>query len=390
MKICAIGDPQSVHVEARIRSVTAHGCSVVLFSEAESEKAPTVSFSALMQLIDEIGKVSVDIVHVHYAANRTAWATLMQKKFPPVIVTVMGGDVLDDEQVPLSFPARWMTHQLLKYSHVVTVKTAHLNQAVKSAGVTSNRIVDLMWGIDPYYFLQKEPAITRKTLGFSENDWVIFSPRSLKPFYNHHLILDAVHAAKTDGVQIRIVFTGYNEDQAYRLDIGSQAQTYGLSNSIVFLDAQKCEGMADIYALSDLVVSLAPSDGFPQSILEAMAVGACCIVTRLEYFSDILIDGKNAIMTGLTADEIKSHLEAIMISSKKRQEIGTNAKQTALKIGSIDASAARMKQIYDGTLKQSLRRPPAIVRLTILAIFLMWTFRDVVRSGLQKNNGSAR
>lgn len=391
MKICAIGDSKSVHVQSRIYSVSAHDCSVTLFREFDIvESAQTSSFSALLKLIDDMNNVSADIVHIHYAANRSAWATLMLKDFPPVIVSVMGGDILDDEQTPLPFAARWMTRQLLKFSHVVTVKTSHMKQTVKSAGVVPTRIFDLMWGIDPYYFSKKNPTLTRKKMGFSENEWIIFSPRSLKPFYNHHLLLDAAHAIDADGVQIRIVFTAYNADQSYRLEIESLAQDYGLSNSIIFLDILNHEEMAGMYILSDVVVSLAPSDGFPQSVMEAMATGACCLVTRLERFSDILVDGKNAVMTGLTAVELKLNLEFILNAPTTRHQIEINAKTTANGIGTIDASAVKLKEIYADTLKQASYRPTAIIRLLVWAIFLMWTLRDMLYSGWHKKNRSER
>lgn len=391
MKICAIGDPKSVHVQSRIHSVATHDCSVSLFRESDIvESAQTASFSSLVKLISDMNKISADIVHIHYAANRFAWSTLMLKDFPPVIVTVMGGDVLDDEQTSLSFAARWMTRQLLKYSHVVTVKTAHLKQVVKSAGVAPARIFDLMWGIEPYYFLQKEPTLTRKTMGFSDNEWIIFSPRSLKPFYNHHLLLEASHAIETNGVQIRIVFTDYNADQTYRSGIESLAQSYGLSDSIIFLDRLNQEEMAGMYSLSDIVVSLAPSDGFPHSVLEAMATGACCLVTRLDRFSDVLVDGENAVMTDLMAVELRSNLEAILNAPTTRYQIEINAKITANEIGTIDASAVKLKEIYTDMLKQPLCRPTAIIRLSVLVIFIMWTLRDMLCFGWHKKDRSER
>lgn len=391
IKICAIGDADSAHVQSHIRCVAAHNCDVTLFREFDIiDGAQTASIPLLLKLIDDLNNITTDIVHIHYAANRSAWATLMLKDFPPVIVTVMGGDVLDHEQTPLPFTARWMTQQLLKSSHVVTVKTSHLKQIVSSVGVAPAKVFDLMWGLDPVYFSQNKPVITRKKMGISENEWVVFSPRSLNPFYNHHLLLEAVHAIESSEGRIKVVFTDYNSDQAYRLEIEAFAQSHGFTDSILILDALNHEEMASMYSLSDIVVSLAPSDGFPHSVLEAMATGSCCLVTRLDRFFDILIDGQNVAMTGLTTLEIRSRLEDILNDPAIRQRIKINAKTIANKIGTIDASAAKLKEVYIDMLKQPPCRPRALIRLTVLLIFITWTLRDMLCFGWRKKYRAKR
>jgi glycosyltransferase involved in cell wall biosynthesis len=107
---------------------------------------------------------------------------------------------------------------------------------------------------------------------------LILSARALRPIYRHETVLDAVAGMESDAV---VVTGARGADDRYLQDLRRRADHLGLGDRFLvspeFSDAQ----MPALFASADLVVSVPESDGLPQTVLEAMAVGTPVVATDL-------------------------------------------------------------------------------------------------------------
>jgi len=76
-----------------------------------------IALSRIISFHNLVRRISPDIVLVHYAQGLWAWLAPLAKR--PVVVTVMGGDVLFDEQGRPTWMERTATGGLIRASRLV-------------------------------------------------------------------------------------------------------------------------------------------------------------------------------------------------------------------------------------------------------------------------------
>ena len=222
MRLCVLGAASSAHVVARAKVFADFGHDVTLTTPAQGDALGLKSvvcargnqgrLAWLISVIRAVKSIDADIYHAHYAAELTTWvAWLLGKR--PLVITVMGGDVLFAEQGSLGPVGRWLTRRAVLGADLVTVKSPLLGEVVAGWGVARDRIMNVVWGVDARIFAPDVEGAAKRRVqwGISVNDTVLFSPRMLKPLYNQVLMVEAL--AKVPGV--RLVLSTYNEDPAY-------------------------------------------------------------------------------------------------------------------------------------------------------------------------------
>ncbi|MBL4692236.1 MAG: glycosyltransferase family 4 protein, partial [Magnetovibrio sp.] len=280
MRICVLGAASSAHVVARAKVFADLGHEVTLVSPAQGDAQGLETvicarngqnrLAWLKDIFDAVKWANADIYHAHYAAELTTWmASILGKR--PLVITVMGGDVLFDEQGSLGPVGRWLTRRALLNADLVTVKSPMLGDVVASWGVPRDRILNTVWGVDGNVFAPDRDgaAQRRKDWGVRAKDKVLFSPRMLKPLYNQVLMVEAlVHIPNAI-----LVLSTYQQDPTYRDEVEAKVRDLNVEDRVKFVPALPMMDMAASYSAADVILSLPPSDGTPQSVMEAMACG---------------------------------------------------------------------------------------------------------------------
>ena len=209
--ICAIGYAQSTHVAARVRCFAELGHRVFLITETAStqgipgvsELVPTldpalaenVFFRAAICFWQKILKLNADhlwrvivfvqllrscrpdIVHVHFAHSYYGWiAALCGCR--PLVVTVMGGDVLFDEQGAPTAESRLLTLELLRRADYITSKSNYLTTVLNQFGGFGSKAERIIWGISLKDFRRLESTALRSSLGLSPKQTSYFESKN--------------------------------------------------------------------------------------------------------------------------------------------------------------------------------------------------------------------
>lgn len=361
LKIVSLGSAASPHDATRTAVFARMGHQVDMISIARADipgvrllsvAGSEMSFRPLRRLALMLSTAShligrsPDIWHAHYAGEYGTWAAALLRRHP-LVITVMGGDVLFGEQGNQGRLARALTKHALRQADLVLVKSNALGDVVAGFGVPRERIMRVIWGIDLDRFRPDaaEAARLRNEWG-AEGRSVLLAPRMLQPFYNHHLLIDALPAVIAKGHDPIAVFACKGQDAAYRAAIEAQASRLGIADRLRFTPPRAQEAMASLYAAADVVVSLAPSDGMPQTPIEAGAAGRPTVMTRLERYRELFTDGTNVLMTALEPTEIASCVSRLLADADFGRRIADGAREVMLEHAELSREAKRVEQKY--------------------------------------------
>lgn len=358
MRICVIGSADGVHVLTRTRAFVKRGHDVVLISEQSAAAngiallAPSPSampvfrtISTLYKLWSYIRREKADIYHVHYAASYGAWLAAAVGVHP-LTVSVMGGDVLPDEQTSQSPVAWWLTRQTLRRADLVTSKSTYLTERLLRMRVAPDRILQALWGVDLDIFRRRDGSSARAALGIGPDNMVILSPRILRPFYNIDIIIDAFSRVVRNHPSAILVIMGYQADADYRNQLEVQTARLDISDRIRFIESVANEAMPEYYSMADIVVSLAPSDAIPTCVLEAMACETPALVTKLHRYDELFCHDDTVWMAELDAEKVGDELLKLINSQETRRKLSLRGARLVQDRADLARHVERIEQAF--------------------------------------------
>lgn len=361
LKIAALGSATGSHDANRTSVFARMGHDVCMLSNRHADipgvrlvairgnavRSPALRrFAVMADTLRAILSERADIWHAHYAADYGTWAVALLAR-RPLVITVMGGDVLFEEQGTQGLIGRALTRFSLRRADRVLVKSNALGDVVASFGVPRERIVRVIWGIDLDRFKVDAGEVAQLRAQWGAQDrLVLLAPRMLQPFYNHHLLIEALPGIVAQGHDVIVVFALKGAEEPYKASIVEQAQRLGVAERLRFSLPRAPETMASLYASADLVISLAPSDGMPQTPIEAGAVERATLMTDLERYRELFTDGENIAFTPLEANEIARRASDLLGNPALCRAIASGAGRLMREYAELQREAERVETIY--------------------------------------------
>lgn len=389
MRIFVIGDFSSIHVRMRTEPLVARDIHVEALSERANEDvdfvvhAPSAKNSNIFNFRNLLAHYSVlrscqaDIFHVHYAASVGAWLYLIARRKEPLIVSVMGGDVLDKEQIPLPRLARWMTTQVIKHANRVTYKTDRLKQELISRGVSSDKTHLIVWGIDLSIFKKVDAEELRGELNIKADAKVVFSPRSMKPFYNLDILIESIPNLLNKYPKVVFVLSMSDADQNYKEILNKLAVNLGVIEQVRWVEHIDIENMSCYYSLADVVVSIPNSDGLPQSVLESLACGTPCVIAQLENYSDVFKGNEGVVLSQVNAEEVANAIESILGGPERSQTLIQSSNRFGCNYTDAKNEIDRVETMYASLIKDGSRYSISLrIRLACAIILILASIRE--------------
>jgi len=360
VRVAVVGNGRSVHVAARSAAVAAQGVEARLVTlgpvvapgvdvrTREIPKSIPAAVAAARSFLDDLRSFAPDLLHLHYAGGKLGTMALVSG-IRPLVVTVMGGDVLP-EQHPggLSTLERRNTRRILETADLVLVKSDRLRPAIEAMARVHGRIETVRWGIDPGVFHRDEGAAAalRARLGLVTDDRVVVSPRLLAPLYNVDLIVEAMPAVLAAAPSAVLLVTEYGADSAYRERIVARAASLGIASRVRLAGSIPHRDMPALYSLADVVVSIPKSDGLPQSLFEAMACGTPVVLGRLAAYDEVVREGESALLADFTPAAIAQPVIRLLADATLHARIGNAGRDTVAAVASLPFEAKRVVALY--------------------------------------------
>lgn len=293
--------------------------------------APTVHARRTLRRL--LAQLRPDVVHGH-SLKRYGWQVGVAG-WHPYVISVWGSDVL---LPPASPQARFWNRWTMRRADLVTAVSPYMRQAAIRAGAHPERVAEVHHGVDARRF-SPAPA----TVGRREPP-LVFSPRAVKPIYNHETILAAFARLDADA---RMVMSARNADPAHLDAIKRRMTELGIRERVEIADDLSDHEMLSLYRTATVVASVPLSDSFPVTLLEAMACGTPVVAGDLPAvragLEDVVPDW---IVPTRSADAVAAALRrAIAMEPSERDRLGAALRRRALE-SDYEANMLWMEELY--------------------------------------------
>jgi len=359
-KILIVGDPTTPLERARGIVGQRAGHEIFWFSAQQADLPGVTRFSipriavmsapvrALLKPIylrTALRQTRPDLVHVHY--GQTGLMAFPLSKTHPLVVTVMGGDILPEQGY--AGVRAYFIRLLLDNADCITSKSDFMDGALDKIGKYRNKIKRVVWGIDLARFHpERDVNALRERWLIPAADLVFFDPRLAKPFYNKHVILEAFAAYLGDeGPSATLLVAEAFAEPAYLVHLRQRAMQLGISDNVRFVGAIAYDEMPAYYTLADITISVPPSDGLPQTIFEAYGCGSFLILGDLPQYTGVVQDGITGRLVPVgNVQKLKEALLWAAATPGVRQNASRLGREYVEAEADFNVQAARMNEIY--------------------------------------------
>lgn len=165
---------------------------------------------------------------------------------------------------------------------------------VEREGYAADKLAILPNFLEPAAFdpvSADQRARWRTSLGIPPGSWVAGIVARLTPVKNHALLLRAVRRLTDARPELGIVIVG---DGPERAPLEAMAAASGLGARVTFTGT--LANRPNPHALFDISVLTSWSEGFPNSVVEAMAAGRAVVATDVGGVRDAVVDGGTGLL----------------------------------------------------------------------------------------------
>jgi glycosyltransferase involved in cell wall biosynthesis len=295
----------------------------------------------------------VDVVHSHDMYSNffaTLWARVAS--VPLVIASRRWWHTL---------PAR--RHRLtnaigFRLAHRVLANSPAVGESlVKDERISREKVWVVPNFVDDHAF-ESMDAARRATLllelGVPPDAEVLGVIARLDPVKNHRLLLRAVASLVDRRLKVHLIIVG---DGPCRSALETEAQRLGIASHVHFAGSRP--NVPNLHVLFDVSVLSSDSEGFPNTLLEAMAVGRPIVATRVGGTVDAVIDGGCGILVP-AGDEagLAIAIEDLLRDPDKRRDLGLAGRQRARELFHQSRVLERLEQLYIEGVSSPLRAHP--------------------------------
>jgi glycosyltransferase involved in cell wall biosynthesis len=238
----------------------------------------------------------------------------------------------------------WIDKFAMKYAdRVVAVSKGLYEHQLKPAGIRQTKVRIVHNAIDadsikPTVFREQ----MRKNLGLTQDNFVVGVIGRFSPEKGQDIFLKAFAQSCSHGTNARVLFVGDGPeiDRAKSL-----ACDLGVNGKVTFLGYR--DDIPNLYQVIDLVVIPSRSEGLPNVLLEALALGKAVIATDVGGIAEVIEHRVNGIL--IPANDINSLSHAIndvYVDKELFNCISGNAQQSVQIKFSTEARARNIYSVY--------------------------------------------
>ncbi|HPF87818.1 MAG TPA: glycosyltransferase family 4 protein [Candidatus Limiplasma sp.] len=198
-------------------------------------------------------------------------------------------------------------------------------------------------GVDLALYSKKaDRSAIRKQLGVNDDTPVFITVGEHIERKNHAVCIRAL-AALPDAV---LVLCGIGQQEEM---LRTLAQKLGISDRVLFLGY--CSNIAQLLQAADVFVFPSLHEGLPVALMEAMAAGLPCVVSRVRGNSDLIVNNEGGYLyQPHDVDGFARGMEALSKDALLRTQFGDHNRNEVQKY-SLPSVRIRMTELYREQLK---------------------------------------
>ena len=295
-----------------------------------------------------------DLIYQRYA--RFSWAGVVAaiKTRRPLFLEYNGSEVWVgkhwDRVGKLDLLERYEQLNLKAATRIFVVSEVE-RRNLETRGVNSNKIIINPNAVDASSFQPGRGGTdVKRRLGFTDNDVVVGFVGTFGPWHGVQVLSEAIKTIQSDQ-PIKFLFVGsgslYAQVQQMLVDDRNAGR-------VIFTGPVEHKEVPAFLDACDILVSphVPLTDGSeffgsPTKLFEYMAMGKGIVASCLGQISDVLDDGKTALLVKPgDPGELASAIRRLAESPELRQRLGTNARETVVQKHTWTHNAQRVLDAY--------------------------------------------
>lgn len=232
---------------------------------------------------------------------------------------------------------RWLAHYT---DAIITINSEDFERANNKMKLRRGGKVYYVPGVgvdlSQYELPENTRGIKRKELGLKETDMALISAGELNTNKNNKVIIEALANLENRNVHYFLCGVGPCEEELKKL-----SKSKGISEQVHFLGYRT--DVKELFQAADVFVMPSYREGLSRSIMEAMASGLPCIVSKIRGNVDLIEDSVN----GYLCECIGDYVNAIECETDHHTRIVQGeANLKKIKNFRIDSVIEQLKTIY--------------------------------------------
>jgi glycosyltransferase involved in cell wall biosynthesis len=218
---------------------------------------------------------------------------------------------------------------------------------IQNDGIDPRKVVTIYNGVE----LERIAAVNgagelRTKLGLNSADPVITTVANIRPVKGLDVLVQAASTVCREFPKARFLIAGEVIDRAYHEQLQQSIRELKLTENVIFIG--KSDRVPSLLKLSTLFCMLSRSEGFSNAILEAMAVGLPCVVTKVGGNAEAVQEGRSGFLVdnGDAATAAERILTLLRDRDRARQMGAAGHNAIATKF-TAQAMASRWETLYD-------------------------------------------
>lgn len=240
----------------------------------------------------------------------------------------------------LAVPNRWVS----RWATRVLANSERIAQLVESEGVPRERVFMLPNFLDDSAFEDLDPTLRADQLGsfgIPSGRLVIGAVGRLVPEKGYEHLLRAV-AKLENGIEPVILLVGEGPE---RQRLSRLAHDLGIGDRLFLPGTLRTAW--NLQQLMDLIVMPSVSEGFPNSLIEAMAAQRPIVATRVGGIPDALEHGVTGLLTEAgSVDDLTASIRTLLGDRSLAGRLGTQAREVARSRFGAEQVIGRLLDLY--------------------------------------------
>jgi len=332
------------------------------FSERMREEGWSVTFAPLRRIQRPDGLISGMTTLIHVMRTAPFIAHLAKKTSTKLIHSnsttahLVGGMAAEKIGVPAIWHARDMVSlekiapALAQRAACVIAISGCVAQKLQDDGVPEEKIRVIHNGLDPDEWKPRDKSVLRESLALSPETVLFGCPAQLVPWKNQKGFIEAAAKIIEDQGAARAHFAiiGGNlwgEHREYVQELRAAVKERNLQDYFNFIPHQADN--VDAIAALDCVVLPSHEEPFGRVLIEGMAMKKAVIAYAENGPLEIVTHGRDGLLVPPEEnDGLANAMARVLRDAELREELGRNARRSAVENFHIADSAARIVKIY--------------------------------------------
>jgi N-acetyl-alpha-D-glucosaminyl L-malate synthase BshA len=270
---------------------------------------------------------------------------LVKKLFDiPYVIYCHGSDVY----LPWKFK-KIISKLVIKNAAAVVVLTNNMKDEIKKN--YDRNVLVIPNGIDSEKFKNLSQEKIRDELNIKQNETIIIFIGTLKPVKGVQYLIEAMEILRQKNLDVKLLLIG---DGKEKQNLEKLVKKLKLEKHVKFIGKIQNEEIPKYMALSNIFVLPSLSEGFPLTILEAMACGLPIVTTMVRGIPEVVEDGENGFLVEpKNPKEIAEKVLLLLKDDKLREKISNNNKEKAKKY-SWENVVEKLEKVYLKVLNKKL------------------------------------